>query len=131
VRQMAKQMNILPSTLMSRFFRAHLPPPKKYLSLARLIRAAKLFENPGLSVASVANYLNYSSPQSFGRHVRTVMKMSPVVFRETYDGTGMLQYFRGELVLPYAEVLRSFKPAVTSPGWITRQRNHEKKIRCH
>jgi AraC-like DNA-binding protein len=131
VRQMAKQMNILPSTLMSRFFRAHLPPPKKYLSLARLIRAAKLFENPGLSVASVANYLNYSSPQSFGRHVRTVMKMSPVVFRETYDGTGMLQYFRCELVLPYAEVLRSFKPAVTSPGWITRQRNHEKKIRCH
>jgi AraC-like DNA-binding protein len=131
VRQMAKQMNILPSTLMSRFFRAHLPPPKKYLSLARLIRAAKLFENPGLSVASVANYLNYSSPQSFGRHVRTVMKMSPVVFRETYDGTGMLQYFRGELVLPYAEVLKSFKPAVTSPGWITRQRNHEKKIRCH
>jgi AraC-like DNA-binding protein len=131
VRQMAKQMNILPSTLMSRFFRAHLPPPKKYLSLARLIRAAKLFENPGVSVASVANYLNYSSPQSFGRHVRTVMKMSPVVFRETYDGTGMLQYFRGELVLPYAEVLRSFKPAVTSPGWITRQRNHEKKIRCH
>ena len=131
VRQMAKQMNILPSTLMSRFFRAHLPPPKRYLSLARLIRAAKLFENPGLSVASVANYLNYSSPQSFGRHVRTVMKMSPVVFRETYDGTGMLQYFRGELVLPYAEVLRSFKPAVTSPGWITRQRNHEKKIRCH
>jgi len=127
VRQMAKQMNILPSTLMSRFFRAQLPPPKRYLSLARLIRAAKLFENPGLSVASVANYLNYSSPQSFGRHVRTVMKMSPVVFRETYDGTGMLQYFRSELVLPHAEILKSFRPAVTSPGWITRQRNQEKK----
>jgi AraC-like DNA-binding protein len=126
VRQMAKQMNILPSTLMSRFFRAQLPPPR-YLSLARLIRAAKLFENPGLSVASVANYLNYSSPQSFGRHVRTVMKMSPVVVRETYDGTGMLQYFRSELVLPHAEILKSFRPAVTSPGWITRQRNQEKK----
>jgi AraC-like DNA-binding protein len=120
-------MNILPSTLMSRFFRAHLPPPKKYLSTARLIRAAKLFENPGLSVASVANYLDYSSPQSFGRHVRTVMKMSPVVFRETYDGIGMLQFFRNELVLPYANVLRSFKPAVTAPGWITRQRNFERK----
>ena len=131
VRQIAKQMNILPSTLMSRFFRAHLPPPKRYLSLARLIRAARLFENPGLSVASVANYLNYSSPQSFGRHVRTVMKMSPVVFRETYDGTGMLQYFRSELVLPYAEILKSFKPAVTSPGWITRQRNYEKRTTSH
>jgi AraC-like DNA-binding protein len=127
VRQIARHMNILPSTLMSRFFRAQLPPPKRYLSLARLIRAAKLFENPGLSVASVANYLNYSSPQSFGRHVRTVMKMSPVVFRETYDGIGMLHYFRGELILPYAEILKSFRPAVTSPGWITRQRNFEKK----
>jgi len=129
VRQMARQLNILPSTLMSRFFRANLPAPKRYLSLARLIRAAKLFENPGLSVASVANYLNYSSPQSFGRHVRTVMRMSPVLFRETYDGTGMLQYFRSELVLPYAETLRTFRPALTSPGWITRQRNREKKKR--
>ena len=127
VRQLARQMNILPSTLMSRFFRAHLPPPKKYLSTARLIRAAKLFENPGLSIASVANYLDYSSPQSFGRHVRTVMKMSPVIFRETYDGVGMLQFFRNELVLPHVDILRAFRPAVTSPGWITRQRNHERR----
>jgi len=127
VRQLSKQLNILPSTLMSRFFRAKLPPPKMYLSLARLIRAARLFENPGLSVASVANYLDYSSPQSFGRHVRTVMKMSPVVFRETYDGTGMLQYFRAELVLPHIETLRAFRPAATTPGWMTRQRNYEFK----
>ncbi len=127
VRQLSRQLNILPSTLMSRFFRAHLPPPKKYLSFARLIRAAKLFENPGLSVASVANYLDYSSPQSFGRHVRTMMYMSPVVFRETYDGIGMLQHFRAELILPYVKVLRSFKPAATAPGWITRQRNYERR----
>lgn len=128
VRQLSKQLNILPSTLMSRFFRAELPPPKMYLSLARLIRAARLFENPGLSIASVANYLDYSSPQSFGRHVRTVMKMSPVVFRESYDGAGMLQYFRTELVLPYLDTFRSFRPAATSPGWITRQRNYERKV---
>ena len=127
VRQISRQLNILPSTLMSRFFRAKLPPPKLYLSLARLIRAAKLFENPGLSIASVANYLDYSSPQSFGRHVRTIMDMSPVTFRETYDGIGMLQYFRTEMILPYAETLRSFRPAATSPGWITRQRNFEQR----
>lgn len=127
VRQLSRQMHILPSSLMSRFFRAHLPPPKKYLALARLIRAAKLFENPGLSVASVANYLDYSSPQSFGRHVRTMMKMSPVDFRETYDGTGMLQHFRNELVLPYAAILRSFHPAEGSPGWMTRHRNRFRK----
>jgi AraC-like DNA-binding protein len=118
VRQLARQLNILPSTLMSRFFRAKLPAPKRYLSLARLIRAARLFENPGLSVARVANHLDYSSPQSFGRHVRTMMKMSPVEFRATYDGQGMLQYFRTELVLPYVEVLRSFRPASAYPGWM-------------
>jgi AraC-like DNA-binding protein len=63
VRQLARHLNILPSTLMSRFFRAKLPAPKRYLSLARLIRAARLFENPGLSVARVANHLDYISPE--------------------------------------------------------------------
>src|SRR6476469_3021157 len=118
VRQMARRLNILPSTLMSRFFRAKLPAPKRYLSLSRLIRAARLFENPGLSVARIANHLDYSSPQSFGRHVRTVMKMSPVKFRATFDGQGMLQYFRRELILPYAEVLCTFRPSAAYPGWI-------------
>jgi AraC-like DNA-binding protein len=118
VRQLARHLNILPSTLMSRFFRARLPAPKRFLSLARLIRAARLFENPGLSVARVANHLDYSSPQSFGRHVRTVMRMSPVKFRTTYDGQGMLQFFRTELVLPYVDVLSTFRPSAAYPGWI-------------
>lgn len=118
VRQLARHLNILPSTLMSRFFRAKLPAPKRYLSLARLIRAARLFENPGLSVARIANHLDYSSPQSFGRHVRTVMKMSPVKFRSTYDGQGMLQFFRRELVLPYVDTLCAFRPSAAYPGWI-------------
>src|SRR5437763_226914 len=120
VRQLARHLNILPSTLMSRFFRAKLPAPKRYLSLARLIRAARLFENPGLSVARVANHLDYSSPQSFGRHVRTVMKMSPVRFRATYDGQGMVQFFRRELVLPYVEVLSPCRTSAAYPGWMPR-----------
>ena len=124
VRQLARHLDILPSTLMSRFFRAKLPAPKRYLSLARLIRAARLFENPGLSVARVANHLDYSSPQSFGRHVRTVMKMSPVRFRSTYDGQGMLQYFRTDLVLPYRDVLCGFRPSAAYPGWIPKSHKH-------
>ena len=118
VRQLARHLNILPSTLMSRFFRAKLPPPKRYLALAKLIQAARLFENPGLSVARVANHLDYSSPQSFGRHVRTMMQMSPVKFRSMYDGQGMLQYFRTELILPYADILRVFRPSAAYPGWM-------------
>jgi len=125
VRQLARHMNILPSTLMSRFFRAKLPAPKRYLSLARLIRAARLFENPGLSVARVANHLDYSSPQSFGRHVRTVMKMSPVRFRSTYDGQGMLQFFRTELILPYVSVLGNFRPSAAYPGWMPKSQSEK------
>lgn len=120
VRQLAQHLNILPSTLMSRFFRAKLPAPKRYLSLGRLILAARLFENPGLSVARVANHLDYSSPQSFGRHVRTVMKMSPVEFRDTYDGQRMLQFFRTELILPYADTLCAFRLLAAYPGRMPR-----------
>ncbi|NUQ21166.1 MAG: helix-turn-helix domain-containing protein [Gemmatimonadaceae bacterium] len=115
IRSLAKALGILPSTLMSRFFRAHLPAPKRYLAMARLVRAARLLENPGLSVASVSNHLDYSSPQSFGRHIRTMIGLTAVEFRERYDGEGMLQQFRAELVLPYVAVLRRFSPLSAPP----------------
>jgi AraC-like DNA-binding protein len=117
VRMLARRLDVLPSTLMSRFFRARLPAPKQYLSSARLVRAARLFENSGFSVANVANHLDYSSPQSFGRHVRTVMHMTAVEFRDQYDGEGMLQHFRLTLVLPHLERLRRLRPL--SPWWGT------------
>ncbi|HWE40993.1 MAG TPA: helix-turn-helix domain-containing protein [Gemmatimonadaceae bacterium] len=115
VRTLARALGVVPSTLMSRFFRARLPAPKRYLATARLVRAARLLENPGLSVASVANHLDYSSPQSFGRHVRTMMQLSAVEFRERYDGEGMLRRFREELVIPHATVLRAFSPLMNVP----------------
>lgn len=118
VRSLARQLCVLPSTLMSRFFRAGLPAPKRYLAFARLVRAARLFENPGLSIANVANHLDYSSPQSFGRHVRTLMSMTALEFRRRYDGEGMLHFFREQLVLPYTTILRQFRPLIAQPGWL-------------
>jgi AraC-like DNA-binding protein len=115
VRLLARRLEVLPSTMMSRFFRAKLPAPKQYLATARLVRAARLFENPGFSVSNVANHLDYSSPQSFGRHVRTIMRMTAVEFRDQYDGEGMLQYFRETLVLPHLDRLRNLRPS--SPSW--------------
>lgn len=115
VRMLARELDVLPSTLMSRFFRARLPAPKQYLATARLVRAARLFENPGFSVANVANHLDYSSPQSFGRHVRTVMQLTAVQFRERYDGEGMLQHFRDSVILPYLDQLRDLRPL--NPSW--------------
>lgn len=117
VRALAKRLDVLPSTLMSRFFRAKVPAPKQYLACARLVRAARLFENPGFSVANVANHLDYSSPQSFGRHVRTVMHLTAVEFRERYDGEGMIEHFRQSLVAPHIERLRQLRPL--SPSWGT------------
>jgi AraC-like DNA-binding protein len=110
VRQLSRILGVTPSTLMSRFFRNRLPAPKKYLAYSRLIRAARLLENPGLSVAAVANHLDYSSPQSFGRHIRMWLQMTGATFRRTYDGVGMLNRFREELVLPNAKTWLAFRP---------------------
>ena len=110
VRKLARTLGVLPSTLMSRFFRAGLPAPKRYLAMARLVRAAHLFENRGFSVANVANHLEYSSPQSFGRHIRTILHVTAVEFRDRYDGARMLDRFREELVLPHVARLRRLSP---------------------
>ena len=115
VRQLARRLGVLPSTLMSRFFRAKLPAPKRYLAFVGLIRAARLFENPGLSVADVANHLDYSSPQCFGRHVRTLVAVTAGEFRRTYDGERMFRRFREELVLPNVQKLRGLHPLAIRP----------------
>jgi AraC-like DNA-binding protein len=110
VRQLASDLHVLPSTLMSRFFRAHMPPPKRYLAYARLVCAAYMFENPGVSVSGVANQLDYSSPQSFCRHVKSLLFLSAVAFRGQYDGVRMLARLRTDLLLPYQEQWRRFDP---------------------
>jgi len=118
VRALSFELGVLPSTLMSRFFRTGLPAPKRYLATARLIRAARLFENPGFSIANVANHLDYSSPQSFGRHVRTLLGITAGDFRDRFDGAGMLRHFLETLVRPYLPELRRLRPigaAAVSP----------------
>jgi AraC-like DNA-binding protein len=110
IQELSSGLGVIPSTLMSRFLRAGLPAPKHFLSMARLVCAARLFENPGLSITLVANELDYSSPQAFGRHLRAVLRVSAMEFRERYDGEGMLQVFRDELVLPHVHRLRAFDP---------------------
>jgi AraC-like DNA-binding protein len=119
VRSLARSLGVLPSTLMSRFFRAGLPTPKRYLACARLVRAARLFENGGYSIARVATELEYSSPQSFGRHVRALLGLTAGEFRRRYDGEGMLHRFREELVLAHIHALRDFHPLEAMPGWLT------------
>ena len=110
VSMLAHELTVLPATLISRFARHSLPSPKLYLAWARLTRAARLLENPGLSVATVSATLEYSSPQGFSRHVKLQLGLSTTEFRRDYTGGKMLARFRTELVAPYIATLSEFRP---------------------
>jgi len=119
VRQMGRALYVHPTTLMSRFYRARLPSPKRYIDVGRLVRAARLLENVGLSITAMARQLDYSSSQAFGRHVKQICGMSAVDFRQRFTGDDMLRQFRTELILPYLSTLQGFRPVTAAPGWIT------------
>ncbi len=110
VRRLAVRLEIRPSTLMSRFFRAGLPSPKRYLARARIVHAAALFEIRGLSISDVAYRLEYSSPQSFGRHLRAVVGMTASEFRRRASFAAALDDFVGRLITPFRNTFRSFHP---------------------
>ncbi len=117
VRELSRHLGVLPSTMMSRFYRVGVPAPKQYLAMARLVRAAHLFENTGFSISNVSTHLDYSSPQSFGRHIRSLIDMTAGEFRARYDGIGMFERFRAEMILPYLTALRALHPLSAPPGW--------------
>src|SRR5438552_2181315 len=110
VRGLARHLRVRPSTLMSRFHRAGIPSPKSYLAGMRLLHASFLFQNPGLSVSDVAYRMDYSSPQSFGRHLRTVLGVTAGEFRRRFPFDVALARYIDLLIIPYREALRAFHP---------------------
>jgi AraC-like DNA-binding protein len=114
-KDLARRLGVVPSTLMSRFFRASLPSPKAYIANARLVWAAYLGESSALSIAAIADRLDASSSQSFYRSVKLLMGMTAGEFRAAYTGARMLELFRSRLITPYRESWRKFDP-VTGPG---------------
>jgi AraC-like DNA-binding protein len=110
VTALAQQLSVRPSTLMSRFARAGLPSPKNYLAAIRLLHAAFLFETAGLSVADVSYRLEYSSPQSFGRHLRAMLGLTALEFRRRFPFPAALDRFVGLMMEPYREIWRTFHP---------------------
>lgn len=117
VRALLKGSGVLPSTFMSRFFRAQLPPPKRYLAITRLVRAASLLENPGLSIAQVSIQMEYSSPQSFSRHVQSIFQCTPVELRQRWSGSALLNQMREQYILPFRQRFRSFYPYSSQIQW--------------
>jgi AraC-like DNA-binding protein len=109
-RQLAQHTKLRPSTMMSRFARAGLPSPKTYMAALRLLYAAQYFENEGLSISDVAYRLECSSPQSFGRHVRAMLGITPGEFRRRFTFDAAMDRFVALLVRPYREAWGSFHP---------------------
>lgn len=116
VRKLCTALQVRPSTLMSRFGRAGLPSPKSYLAAMRLLHASLMLEEAGLSVADVAYRLDYSSPQSFGRHLRALMGVSGTEFRRRFPFTVALGRYVDLMILPYRTVLCAFHP-LSSGAW--------------
>lgn len=110
VRALSRQLGIKASTLMSRFFRAALPAPKKYLAMIRLLYAAAFLSAREASVADVSNALNYSSPQSFGRHVRMMLGLTAGEFRRELSLQAGIGHFTERLIRPYKPGLATFRP---------------------
>jgi AraC-like DNA-binding protein len=116
VGQLSAVLEAVPSSLMSRFHRTQLPSPKVYLAHARLLHAAHLFNGGGLSISDVAHRLDYSSPQSFGRHLRALLGMTAGEFRTRFPFEAAVRRFRASFVTPFRDRLLAFHPLGTWPG---------------
>ena len=116
VLELARALRAVPSTLMARFYRAGLPSPKAYLQHARLVHAAWLFQSEGYSIADVAHRLDYSSPQSLGRHLRALLGLTAGEFRRRLPFKLALQRYRQTYIAPYRDRLLAFHPLGTMPG---------------
>lgn len=116
VRAFAGRLGILPSTLMSRFYRANLPSPKTLLAGTRLLFAKALLENSRVSISSVAFQLRYSSPQAFGRHVRSMLGIPVGEFRSCVSFDHVAHVYLDNLILRHLPAYRTFNPFASFGG---------------
>jgi AraC-like DNA-binding protein len=82
----------------------------------RLVHAAYLFRNPGLSLADVSYRLDYSSPQSFSRHLKAMLGVTADEFRRRFPFDIALTRYVDLLIRPYRETFRAFRPLQSGVG---------------
>jgi AraC-like DNA-binding protein len=122
VKGFTRRLNIHQSTLMSRFHRTNIPSPKRYLVAIRLLYAAAFLEIPGLTLTDVAYRLQYSSPQSFGRHLRTVLGKTAGEFRVRYPFDVAMDEFLERLIVPFRHEFSTFHPLDKGVGYLGQSR---------
>lgn len=92
--------------------------------MTRLAYAASLLAESAVSIASVAYHLRFSSPQSFGRHIRTTLGLTAGEFRREVTMQSAIDHFIAKLITPFTEVFATFKPlgyVRTSPETVNGQ----------
>jgi AraC-like DNA-binding protein len=110
VRDLCGELDVEPTTITSRFFRAKLPSPKGYLASMRIVYVRALLESPNTSIAAVANQMRYSSPQSLGRHVLKQLGMTPGALRRDCSFPQVLALFISTFIVPFRKEWRTFCP---------------------
>jgi AraC-like DNA-binding protein len=80
-------------TLQSRFLRAGLVSVKEYIVFALCARAALLFDDPARTASDVAWSLGYSSPQAFGRMLKTYRGHTTRTFRTAWSGAAAVEQY--------------------------------------
>ncbi|HRP07150.1 MAG TPA: helix-turn-helix transcriptional regulator [Gemmatimonadales bacterium] len=107
---LAARFGMPTSTLVSRFVRNGLPSPKDHLVAVRLCYAARMFDEGDHTISDVSFRLGFASPQSFGRHLRAVMGITPGEFRSRFPFSLVMERFLDRLVRPHVKVWRTFRP---------------------
>jgi hypothetical protein len=67
-------------------------------------------------VADVSYRLEYSSPQSFGRHLRAMLGLTALEFRHRFPFAVALRRFIELMVIPYQAIWATFHP-VSAGSW--------------
>jgi AraC-like DNA-binding protein len=80
-RDLARALHMHRDTLLRWCHRAHLPAPKQLLMWLRVLLAAELLDNPGQSVAQVAEACGYSSDDALARALQRRLGMRPAALR--------------------------------------------------
>ena len=110
VRELARRVRVRAQHPHVPVLPGRLPSAKRYLAAIRLLYAAQYFESEGLSVADAAYRLQCSSPQSFGRHVRSLFGITCTEFRRRFPFPVALERFGRVMVDPYVGQWRAFHP---------------------
>jgi AraC-like DNA-binding protein len=61
-------------------------------------------------VADVAYRLEYSSPQSLGRHLRAMLGITATEFRRRFPFTTARDRFLSRMITPYERIWPTFRP---------------------